>query len=146
MATKRLSLVLVLFFGFWMTSWGESVPLNPSQGVTFFQLSYPDVTGGLNTSKGMIEVDLNALRSRTGIVSGYLNVATAAGWVVRNLPLPVESGYPYSRISADFNLGVQAGTPVTQQLAALQYDTSQVTTFTAVPGTTFPVVARAQSM
>lgn len=124
--------------------WG--LDLAPGQGVSFTQVSYPGVTGGSNTSIGVIEVDLNVLRNKTGLLAGYLNVATAKGWVVRNLPVIAENLYPYSGINTAFDLGIQAGTAASQLTAALQYTDTLVTSFSAAPGTVFSVAARAWSM
>jgi hypothetical protein len=113
--------------------------LAPGQGVTFSQVSYAEVQDGANTATGMIAVDLNQLRQSTGMTSGYLNAATSNGWVVRNLPLLLDSQYPYSMISAEFNLGVQAGTPVSQMNVALEISDAAQASFPATPATPFAV-------
>lgn len=124
--------------------WG--LDLTPGKGVVFTQISYPNISGGANTSIGMIQVDLNVLRNQTGMLAGYVNVATAKGWVVRNLPVFAESVYPYSGISTAFDLGVQIGTAVTQLTAAVQYTEELVTSFSATPATVFPVAPRNKSI
>ena len=86
-----------------------ALDLAPGQGVAFTQVGYPDISGATNTAVGRIEVDLNVLRNQTGILSGYLNVETDNGWVVRNLPVFAENLYPYSGINTEFDLGVPIG-------------------------------------
>lgn len=119
-----------------------ALDMSSGQGVSLSQVSYPGVSGGTNTAIGMIEVDLNLLRKTTSMTSGYLNMATSAGWVVRNLPVLAEAAYPYSRLSTGFDLGVTAGTAVSQLTVALQYSDSVATSFSAAPATVFAVAAR----
>ncbi|OGA19724.1 MAG: hypothetical protein A3H32_20190 [Betaproteobacteria bacterium RIFCSPLOWO2_02_FULL_63_19] len=123
-----------------------ALDLTPGQGAVFTQVSYPDISGGANTSIGMIRLDLNTLRNQTGMLSGYVNVATDKGWVVRNVPVFAENVYPYSAISTAFDLGVQIGTAVTQLTAAVQYTEDLKTSFSATPATVFPVAPRNLSM
>lgn len=140
----RRCLFLLIFFLVINPLW--ALDMSPGQGVSFSQVSYPGVSGGSNTSIGIIEVDLNLLRNSTGIATGYLNLTTAQGWVVRNLPVFAENIYPYSMISTGFDLGIETGTAVTQLTAALQYTDTLVTSFSATPGTSFSVAARELSM
>lgn len=113
--------------------------LAPGAGVTFYQISYGGTPSIANTPVGWMEVDLNALRSATGITSGYLNVATPRGWVVRNLPVIAESVYPYSRVNTRLDLGSASGVAVTQLTATVRYTDSLLTSLTAVPASVYPV-------
>jgi len=131
------SFLALLALSLWQFAW--AVDVAPGQGVTFVQVGYADDPTSTYTPIGVIQVDLNRLRNVTGIATGYLNLATSKGWVVRNLPVFPESSYPYSAINSEFDLGVQLGTAVTQLPVALQYTESSVTAFGATPAATYPV-------
>lgn len=73
------------------------------------------------------------LHQATGLASGWLNMRTARGWVVCNLPVPAEEVCPCGRRSAAFDLGVAIGTAVPVLEAAID--------FTATPAATTPAPA-----
>lgn len=123
-----------------------ALDIAPSQGISLFQISYTGFQNGSNTATGMIEVNANLLRQTTGFTSGYVNMATSKGWVVKNLPVFDESKYPYSKISTYFDLGVQAGTASVQTTVAIQVSAAPVNSFAVSPRTDFPVAARTMSI
>lgn len=123
-----------------------SVAVGPGQGVMFYQLTYPGVAGATDVATGRVEVDLNQLRLASGMETGYLNVATAAGWVVRNLPLPTEASYPYHRIGTSFALGVSNGSAVRSGMAAMQLSDQPVANFAEPPSTPVDVVPREMAL
>jgi hypothetical protein len=131
-------------FLFMAPAW--AVNLGTANGVTFSQISYAGEPTLANTPVGWMQVDLNQLRSSTGLAAGYLNVATAAGWVVRNTPVLAESVYPYSRINTRLNLGVALGTAVTQLTATVSCTATLLTTFNATPATVFAVTGFTMSI
>jgi hypothetical protein len=84
----------------------HAISIGEAEGVKILQTSH--VVGAMtieNTSSGSLELNLNRLRSVIGSSPGYINMTTNRGWVVRNLPVLAEEGYPYSKISAPFDLG-----------------------------------------
>lgn len=136
---KLLSaLVLVLWWPL-----AAAVDLGTSSGVKFFQIGY---TTTPYTGIGWIRVDANQLRRSTGIGSGYINVATAAGWVVRNVPVAAEDVFPYGMVHTRFNLGTPAGTAVGQLTAAVSYTPDLLTSFSATPATSFTVAEYQMSL
>lgn len=122
--------------------WAQGVALLPGQGVTFYQLSYPAVSGGAASATGLLELELYRLRQLAALEAGYLNVATPAGWVVRNLPIQNETHFPYATLSRAFNLGVSAGTVVSSSLAEVRFSADPVTSFNVTPATSYSVVAK----
>lgn len=107
-----------------------AVPVGEAEGVRLQQLDVRLRTITVPASStGLVEIDAIRLRSRTGISSGYLNVATARGWVVRNVPVESDTSYPYGKLAARFHLGVANGTPVRTIEAAIDYSPTLLTTF-----------------
>ena len=92
MKTLRSILTALLWSLACQLAW--AVDLATGQGVSFAQTSYSDDPTRANTPIGVMAVDLNVLRNSTGISSGDINLATATGWVVRNLPVFAENVYP----------------------------------------------------
>ncbi|WP_395700024.1 hypothetical protein [Aquabacterium sp.] len=104
--------------------------MDATQGVRFYQQDFVTATTTQNNiDTGVFEVNVIQLRQSTGLASGYLNVTTSAGWVVRNLAVPPEEVYPYARVAADFDLGVASGTPVTSLGAAVDFSAAPATQF-----------------
>jgi hypothetical protein len=79
-------------------------------GVTFSQVSFTFVGGEgdsarasvdqvANSDTGELRIDLAAVRAATGLDSGFLNVRTAQGWVVQNVPLLAGLGFPGLAVS-----------------------------------------------
>ncbi len=83
---------------------GSRTIIWPDQGVEFFQLdlTFTKATQ-MDSPYGLLVADFNSLYENTGISKGFLNVMTEPGWVVRNMPVEVSSGYP--GLSTMFNLG-----------------------------------------
>ncbi len=113
MKSITFALLLLLATG---NSFAVSVAVAPGDGVEFSQVDYPYDSPRLNSETGLILVDLPTLRSAAGMDSGFLNVNSAGGWVVRNLPVFGPLDYPYPQISTIFDLHVTAGTDVTSDL------------------------------
>jgi hypothetical protein len=73
--------------------------------ITFHQVDFVflDSASHMNSAVGQIDVELGPIQSLYGPLDWYINVVTSRGWVVQNLPVPV--GFPYPRISTNFDLG-----------------------------------------
>ena len=106
-----------------------AMTISPEEGLLFGQLDllYTNVQQ-VDSSYGLVGVDINKLTSYTGISSGYLNISTSSGWIVRNMPVDLSSGYP--GISTLFDLG---GEGRIESLEAL-------VDFSATPSVSFPGV------
>jgi hypothetical protein len=77
--------------------------IQQGEGLQFFQLKFTFVDIEQTYSPyGMAVVDYAVMSEATGIPSGYLNVITDAGWVIRNMLIDPPSGYPGT--SAMFSL------------------------------------------
>ncbi len=115
-----------------------AVTVSPGEGVSFGQMDFlwPSAET-LNSDTGQIDVDIAFLQTATSLSSGYLNVATDAGWVVQNLP--VLSGFPYPSISSNFGLGSTVGDDVTSLTATVDFSAAPVTAFAPAPSTVFAV-------
>jgi hypothetical protein len=107
-----------------------AMPVGETQGVRLQQLDFKLRTITVaSSSTGRVEIDAIRLRRSTGIGSGYLNVATARGWVVRNVPIAAETSDPYGKLAARFNLGVANGTRVQTLDAAIDFSPTLLTAF-----------------
>jgi hypothetical protein len=124
---KKLRALLFVFalFGLFMPL-AQAVDVTAANGIKVSQISYP---GAPFTKIGWLQVDLNQLRSSTGIASGFINVATSTGWVVRDLPVPAEEDYPYSMINTKFDLGADSGTKKDQISASISYTATLQTSY-----------------
>lgn len=113
----------------------------PGQGVAFAQVdfTYPGATQ-TDSQYGVVDVNVPALVAATGISTGYLNVVTSTGWVVRDLPILFVS---YPDISAMFDLGSSGD--VSSLLANVDYSASPSFSFSGVPGTVFAVGAKSEN-
>lgn len=99
-----------------------AAPVAPGDVLRFRQQDHRTDSGVVAASAiGRVEIDVLRLRQRSGLPSGYLNVATAQGWVVRNVPVPPVEAYPYSKLSTRFALGVSAGTRLGTLQASVDY-------------------------
>lgn len=69
--------------------------IQEGEGLQFFQLkfTFADIEQTYSPY-GMAVVDYAVMSEATGIPSGYLNVITDAGWVIRNMLIDPSSGYP----------------------------------------------------
>lgn len=134
---------LAVFAWFHATAlFAQVIPLGPEHGISLHQLNYPGLQNGAHTATGAIDIDLLRLRQSTGLESGYFNLATATGWVVRNIPIPSEAAYPYARLSRHFRLEVNAGTALTTLQASANLSRDPLDSYTATPSTAYPVAAR----
>jgi len=110
----------------------------PGQGVTFHQIDFTFATASQPASSyGMLIVDFAAVASATGVADGYLNVATANGWVVRNVPVDVNAGLP--GVGTMFELGNSPGTPVPSITALVDVSALPTDSFVGSPSTVFGV-------
>ena len=92
----------------------------PDQSVSLLQIDFPDSDNPvLDSSVGMLQANLIALRFESGIDSGYLNVVIDGDWVVRNMAVLPDTEYPYSHLSTRFDLGINEGTDVISIDAAI---------------------------
>lgn len=98
------------------------VPITVESGVTISQLDFPhDDLPVLDSSIGLLNVDVMQLRGVTSINSGFVNMVRGGDWVVRNLPVLPDSQYPYPNLSVKFDLDVDAGTDLESLNAYLIY-------------------------
>lgn len=120
----------------------QIIPLGPEHGISFHQISYPGLQDGVHTATGAVDIDLLRLRQSTGLESGYLNLATATGWAVRNIPIPNEAAFPYARLSRAFRLEVNAGTAITTLQASAQLSRDPLASYNLTSSFSYPVAAR----
>lgn len=107
-----------------------AMPVGEAQGVRIQQVDFRLRTIAVpSSSTGLVEIDTIRLRSSTGLASGYLNVSTARGWVVRNVPVAADMSYPYGKLASRFNLGVPNGTRVQTLEAAIDFSPTLLNTF-----------------
>lgn len=116
----------------------SAVQVSPGQGLSFNQVDYT-FTGAtaLNSDTGEIVIDAATLQAATSTPSGYVNVSTAQGWVVQNVP--VLHDYPYSTISTMFELSSTSGTDITSLSAFVDFSATASTSFVGGSPTSFPV-------
>ena len=125
----------------------QAVGVGPGQGVRFMQQSHAHAGGiDANTAIGTVAVDTYRLRDSFGLASGYVNVATSRGWVVRNLPVLAESTYPYLTVAADFDLGVNKGTALATLSAKVDYSVSPLLSYSVTPSDTYEVAPMTLSL
>lgn len=78
-------------------------------GIYFYQVDYKwTYSTFINSDTGLIIVNIDELKTATGLESGYVNVYTMEGWVVNNLAIIQDSTtniYPYPTIGTYFDLG-----------------------------------------
>jgi len=116
----------------------SAIPVAPGQGVNLAQVNFtfsgaPQGDSGY----GLVAVDFSGVAAATGVSTGFVNIASDAGWVVQNLPVDLSSGHP--GLSTMFNLGVPHGRDVSTVKIAVDYSAAPLTSFAAVPGTEFSV-------
>lgn len=107
---------------------GESV--RPGQGVELSQVdwTFPGAEQP-DSPHGMVSVDFERLARATGIRSGYLNVATDVGWVVRNLPILPD--LHCGGLSTLFDLGGDGEVPIL--IAALELTPQPLLAYAPAP-------------
>lgn len=117
---------------------GRAAIVFPGDGLFFSQidLAYTHVTQS-DSAYGMAAVDVHAITTATGISSGFLNIITDAGWVVRNMPIDPAGGYP--GISAMFDLGVTPGVAVQAIQVLADFSAAPVVSFGGANSTTYAV-------
>lgn len=131
----------------WAAMAAQAVNVGPGQGVRFMQQSHAHA-GGIeaNTAIGTVAVDTTRLRDNFVQSSGYVNVATSRGWVVRNLPVMAESTYPYLTVAADFDLGINKGTALATLSAKIDYSVSPLLSYSVTPSDTYEVAPMTLSL
>ena len=128
----------------------ESVQMQPEMGVTFTRVNYTfadteasdsdtreTTSQELNLHTGEIVVDFAAVRAATGLDAGFLNVATAEGWVVRNLP--IYAAFAYEIMTMPFQLAAECCGDVASLAAFVEFSTDPAESFAAGPFVEFPV-------
>lgn len=138
MATALRPLLLTWLIVAWVGGPGpaQAAPVAPGPTLRFFQEEHMLVTNAtVRTSIGTLRIDLNRLRQSSGLASGYINVSTAQGWVVRNLPVLAEDRFPYAKLSASFDLGLAAGAAASNVSAAVDYSASPMLAYAGTPAT-----------
>ena len=115
-----------------------AVPVSSGQGVQFAQIdwTYPGAEF-FDSHYGQFTADFDQLAAYTGLTSGYLNVATSEGWVVRNMP--VFADWSYGGLGTQFSLGGPSVGDVSTLLAAVEFTADPLFEFEALPTSTFPV-------
>jgi hypothetical protein len=131
--TKAVILLIVILI---LAGSANAVQIIPGEGVTFHQvnLTFPGASQPYSRY-GMIIVEYNVLASVVGYPTGYVNVRTNQGWVVRNMPVDTTSCQDGS--SMMFDLGGPG--MITSLLAYVDYSSSPVTSFSATPNTIFGI-------
>ncbi|MGC1119938.1 MAG: hypothetical protein WBA22_02490 [Candidatus Methanofastidiosia archaeon] len=119
----------------------SAVVLQPGDGLEFFRFDivFPMVER-INSPYGLATVDSEALEDSTGISSGYLNVQTNDGWVIRNMP--IEKSSAYAGMSVMFNLvcpEYDHSCDMTRLMAYAVFSTKPFAEFSGNPATEFGV-------
>ncbi len=130
--------VFLVIFGLYCASLSYAVSIGTGDGLFFSQvdLAYTGASQA-NSAYGQVAVDINQMTANTGISSGFLNIQTSSGWVVRNMPVDSLSGYP--GISTVFDIGVGGGTDVSFLDVYADLSSTPTTSFTGGPATAFSV-------
>jgi hypothetical protein len=118
------------------TAFAEPVGTDGGMQFSQFDLTFPGAEQA-ESAYGLAAVDFDQLIASTGISTGFLNIATPAGWVVQNMLVDVASGYPGS--STMFNLGNAAGVDVTSLDVYADFSPAPSTSFSHVPTTPYNV-------
>ena len=134
----RLSLTLTLLALAAGAVPGGATSVTPADGLlisqidlTFSGAEQPD------SSYGLAAVNFETITASTGIGAGFLNLYTAAGWVVQNMPVDPATGFP--GLGTMFNLGVPPGTPVSAIDVYADFSAHPMTSFSGAPSTPFTV-------
>lgn len=115
----------------------SSIRLEPGNGITFAQVDFTWSDAPVQDSAtGQAEID-PAWLQELGIASGFVNVVTRLGWVVQNLPAAED--FPYSRLSAMFQIAGSNGTDVTYLDAYVLYSSEPLTQKPRGTFSSFPV-------
>jgi len=105
-------------------------------GITFNQVDYTWTNyETINSDTGEIIVEIDKISKATGLKSGYVNVHSAYGWVIENLPFTDD--FPYPDISTFFHLGGSGD--VTSIDVYIDVTEEPYQRFPSGPLTTYPV-------
>lgn len=119
-----------------------ATPIASGQGLDLSQvdLSFPGVSPQPASQYGLAAVNVSQVLNAAGLPSGgFLNIATAQGWVVQNLPVdPNMASAGYAGLSMMFDLGASPGR-ITSLTIAADISPTPVTSFAATPATNFIV-------
>lgn len=127
-------LAVAIFLCAGLTAFAQTFPLDPNQnqGVSFDQINllWSGATT-INSDTAQMNVDFSQLASAfPSLPSGYLNVATAQGWAVQNLPVLSGFSPAYPGLSTNLGLDDPSGTNASYLNAYIEYSASPVTGFT----------------
>lgn len=130
----RIAILALVFSG--GQGLAPAATVAPGPTLRFFQEDHVLASGATaRTAIGTLRVDLVRLRQSSGLASGFINVATPQGWVVRNLAVLPEDRFPYTKLSASFDLGVPAGASVSTLNAAVDYSATPMLAFAGTQAT-----------
>lgn len=119
-----------------------ATPIGPGQGLVLSQvdLSFPAVPAQPASQYGLAAVNVSQMLSAAALpAGGFLNISTAQGWVLQNLPIdPGMTAAGYAGNSIMFDLGLAPGRLTSLTIAA-DFSSSPVTVFSAVPNLSFNV-------
>ena len=105
-----------------------AVPISPGQGLTFNQVDFAYSMANVpNSDWGTVEVDIAQLGTTTSISSGFINVFSNQGWVVQNLPVDPNAGYP--TIGTSFDIGISGPIPNRTLSLDVEYTQNPLTNF-----------------
>lgn len=91
------------------------VTLGSGSGIDFNQIDYFFDSGStVNSAVGQLDIDIAAVLANVGASDGFLNVTTADGWVVQNVP--ISSSFDTNLLSTTFNL---SGSPTPGKISGL---------------------------
>ncbi len=91
----------------------------PGSGLRVSQVDFEDDQNPLrDTTWGRVLVDPDELAKATGIEKGWLNIATANGWAVVNLPMPPAGEPPFA---VYFDLGLEQTGNIKQTNLCVRY-------------------------
>ncbi|MGD2247299.1 MAG: hypothetical protein PVF58_02760 [Candidatus Methanofastidiosia archaeon] len=120
--------------------------IHPGEGLEFFQLdlTFTDAEQ-MDSPYGLAVVDYTVLFESTGISSGYLNVITDVGWVIRNTLIDPSSEYPgtsvmFNLVSPDeFYFFQESPYDISSLMVYAVFSSKPAVEFTGKPTTRFDV-------
>lgn len=126
-----------------LAAWSSAAfaaPVFDGEGVTFNQVDFAYTDASQSNSRwGTVNVDIGAVTAATGVSSGYLNVRSALGWVVQNMPVDPSSGYP--TIGTSFDLGAAGPIPGRSLALSVELTSAPIPFFTGGGMTPFTLPA-----
>jgi hypothetical protein len=123
------TLVLILTLSLIMPAVYAQVAILPGDGITFKQIDYAYDIPTLNSSAGLMVIDIESLTQATGVDTGWINVNLGGDWIVRNVPIYPQSDFPYSGFTTPFDLGVDPGEDVDAISISIQIGNDPVVSF-----------------